>query len=88
MVPERAQLIGLGEPLQGAAFPRCAVRIDFIDYRWVQHEKAAIDPAAVAQGLLNKPVDAILVDIERAVAARWLHCGDRGALAVGTVKRQ
>src|ERR1035438_8258989 len=41
-----------------------------------EHEEAAVGPAAVAARLLLEPACAIAVDVERAEAARWLHCGD------------
>src|SRR6476620_10471002 len=77
IVKEDAQLTILGEIGHRFFFPNCCVALDVAAHLGRQHEKSAVDKAAVSARLFLKARDPVTLKIDGAKPARWLGCGDR-----------
>src|SRR5690242_10268078 len=86
-VPEGAQLIVAGQPLQGSLLPYRIVAFEILADLGRQDEKAAVHEASFAFRLLAKADDAVAHDVERTEAPGRVDGRDRRQLAVGAVKR-
>src|SRR5687767_2538331 len=76
-LPEAAMLVGAQlalarEALQRRRFPAGGVTLDVVDDRGLEHEEAAVDPAAVAHRLFLEAGHLGAVHAERAEASRGL----------------
>src|SRR3954467_8811177 len=89
--PEAGVTVGselpvLRQALERLLLPDGGVVAEIVEDRGLQHEEAAIDPAAVAPRLLLEMPDHIVADIERTKPGRRLDRGNRRVPAVGTMK--
>src|ERR1700674_4876933 len=74
---EGAQLIGLGELLQGILLEWSRVARNIFAHLGREYEEATIDPLAVARGLLLEIKNRIVPHHQRTEASGGLHCGQR-----------
>src|SRR4051794_24471923 len=80
------ELLVLRQALQRLLLPYGGVAVDVARHLGREHEEAAVDPAPVALRLLLVAADQVVVDVERAEAARRLYGGDGGEPAVLAVE--
>src|SRR5271166_5510124 len=81
------QLAIVREPLERLPLPHRVVAVDVVADLRVEHEKAAVDPAAVADRLLPKAEHARAVRLERPEPARRLRRGDGGEAPLPLMQR-
>ena len=72
-MPEGQQLAVLGEPLQRLALQDSVVVGYVVEYRWLEHEEAAVDPSLVGLRLLGKTGHGIPIQSKPAKARRGAH---------------
>src|SRR5215213_6894851 len=81
-----AELALGGEIIHRLFFPNRRIAFDIAADLGRQHEKTAIDPAAIAARLLLESRDARALIIDGAEAAGWLGRGDGGEAALAAMK--
>ena len=90
-LPETAMVKGAQfaiarKALEQLLFKDRRIAFDPVKYRRRQHEKAAVDRAAIACGLFDKGRNPVALPVERAEAARRHYRRHGRSLAMGAVK--
>ena len=82
LVVVSGEVAALSESLQRLLLPGALVAVHQINHRWVEHEKDAVDPAAVALGLFFKRENPAPLKRQRAETPRRLNGREGGAAAL------